>query len=133
MKYYEVIYETGSHSVMSGESDQEVRDALEVHHERAVNGMEGGPSGQPAERVKKVLIYDEHPGDYMAEGSMSADVALKELQTRLKGKDAVSVEELAAEVRQLSSAIDHDALNESRHNSQFKAKETGELSGSWSK
>lgn len=85
MPYYEVIYETGAHSVLNSESDEQVMEGLNNHHERALNGMRGqlessssrhpshdamhGP-GAPvpvathqAERVKRVLRYDTHPGD----------------------------------------------------------------------
>lgn len=86
MPYYEVIYETGAHSVLFGENDEAIREGLVEHHTRALNGgpgqlasssskhpshdeMHGAAAPVPiaahaAERVKKVLVYpDAHPGD----------------------------------------------------------------------
>lgn len=131
MNYYEVIYETGAHSVVSGEDDKEVLKGIKAQHERAVNGEPGGPAGHPAERVKAVLKYDKHPGDYGAEGSVSKEVLKSELNTLTTGladeNGVVSVEQMAAGVRSISSAIDHGALAESRHASMFKAKEVASL------
>lgn len=136
MPHYEVIFETGAHSVMYADSDEEALEGLNEQHRRAVAGEFGGHAGRernfPAERVKEVLVYDEHPSDFGQDGTVSGEVALAELTGRLKGKKVVSVEELAAEIRQLSSAIDTDAIEESRHNSQFKMKETKKLKGDWS-
>ena len=131
MSYYEIIYETGAHSVVSGDSDKEVLKGIKAHHDRAVNGEPGGPAGQPAERVKAVLKYDRHPGDYGSEGTVSKEVLKSELDALSKGladeNGVVSVEELAAAVRDLSNPVDNGALSDSRHASMFKAKEAESL------
>lgn len=131
MSYYEVIYETGAHSVVSGDSDKEVLKGIREQHQRAVNGQDGGPAGHPAERVKTVLKYDKHPGDFGAEGTVTKEVLGTELSTLKTGlsdeNGVVNVEEFAAGVRAISSPVDHGALAESRHASMFKAKEVETL------
>lgn len=130
-KYAEVIFETGSHSVMSYESEDELKNALQVQHERAVNGMTGGPTGHPAERVKEVLLYDRHPADYNPNASSSVEVMEKEVSTALAKKaeaGVVGIEEAAAHVRRLADPLDHDAMESSRQNSMYRMKEKGKLS-----
>lgn len=77
MPYYEVIYETGSHSVAYAENDEEMTRGLAEQHARARNGMPGGPTGHPAERISSVEVYDKHPADYGVEQAFSVDVAKK--------------------------------------------------------
>lgn len=81
-KHAEVIYETGAHSVVSYDDLDELKTGLKAHHRRAVEGDPGSAQDwsersdidpeeargahaiatRPAERVKRVFLYDEHPG-----------------------------------------------------------------------
>lgn len=130
--YVEVIYETGNKSVAQYADEDEARQALEAHHNRATSGEMGGPYGGPAERIKKVLMYDEHPADFGSTGLISADEAktqLSELVDSIAVGDQVSNMELAASVRELTNPHTNP---EGPLDSQYKATETGELEGAWS-
>lgn len=78
MPYYEVIFETGAHSVAFYDSEQQMKEALSAHHFRAISGGMGQlqtsssphpttgqhvPANHPAERVVAVHEYAEHPGE----------------------------------------------------------------------
>src|SRR6516164_7785968 len=121
-KYYEVIYETGTHSIVSGESDEEVLGGLRAHQARATAGDLGGPAGHPAERISKILVYDRHPGDYAL--SMTSDVAQAELAELIKkvtdANGVVDTDMLQAEIRRLADPVDNESMLQSRHNSMFK-------------
>lgn len=145
MNFYEVIYEDGTHSVMSGESDKEALDAIREAHRRAVNGLPGGaslstphPGGNdptippdrtyPATRVKRVLKYDRHPADYGA----AQVVAVEEVQKRftdaldkVKKGDMVDVPALQAEIWETT----YPMLDSGPHESNYKMPEVEELSG----
>jgi hypothetical protein len=47
MPFYEVIFETGNHSLAQYENDEEAQSALKAHHERATQGRLGTPQSQP--------------------------------------------------------------------------------------
>jgi hypothetical protein len=129
-KYFEVIYETGAHAVVHG-TEEEVLGGLTEHHRRATEGELGGPAGQPAERVKRVLVYDEHPGSYREDYIHPAD--------DINGYVKDAIEEIASpngEVH-LPTLIEHlwmagsplyrKVEQDGRLNSQFRATETAEL------
>lgn len=74
MPWYELVYETGNHSVAYYEDDEEMLSAVSAHHARAVAGERGNSLGTsnetgapipglPAERIKVVYQYKKHPGD----------------------------------------------------------------------
>lgn len=132
MNYYEVIYETGTHSIIAADSDEEALRGLVAHHARAVQGETGGPTGHPAERIKKVLKYDKHP----MEDSITATVKSEDLKTLVNEiidektlGDQVSVEEVLASVRVQTSPV---IVNSDPHESDYIEHETGTLEGSWS-
>lgn len=131
MSFYEIVYETGAHSVVSGDSDEEALLGIKEQHRRAVNGEEGGPAGHPAERVKSVFKYDVHPGSVGEENTLSAEVATKQLSELVKkSADANGVVDMgafASSVRTLTDPVDSEAVAKSRHSSMFKAKETTTL------
>lgn len=133
MPFFEVVFETGDKSVAFYESDDEARRALEAHHARAINGEAGGPTGRPAERVKHVLKYDQHPADHNLTNTLSSDElkkALPDVIEKASMGGEVSIPMVAAGIRNLTdvhTAPDH------RHDSQYKMKETGKLEGAWSK
>jgi hypothetical protein len=130
--FYEVIYETGTHSIMSAESDEEALQGLEEHQRRALAGETGGPSGHPAERIKKVLKYHKHPMEAADNQNVSVDSLKEHVNAVIDAKalgDEVSVPEVAAGVRDFTSPL---VLNNPPHESDFIAAEVGELTGSWS-
>jgi hypothetical protein len=120
MAFYEVIYENGTHSVMSGDSDEEALGGITEHHRRAVAGEAGGPDGTPAVRIKRVLKYDKHPNDY----NESQDIAAKDVSALIKDMDEVTVPAL---VDALQSHVHPMVVREGAHDSAFKMEETGEL------
>ena len=128
--FYEITYETGRVSVASYEDDAEAQRALSEHHTRAVEGLSGGPLGQPAERVAKVRVYDKHPDGWNVDQTMTTDVAKKELERLLdEGKDengVINTSQLAIRVQDLA----HPMVDErkSSFDSMFKMKEKKELS-----
>lgn len=143
MPYYETIFETGSKSIAFYENDEEAMTAAKAHHERAKTGEPGrgastprtdlGADPQqhvadyPAERVVKLLKYDEHPADLMADQTMSADVAKSEINDALKKSTengVVNLMQLAAEIRELANPVVADP---GRHDSMYKAKEVDTL------
>lgn len=125
MPFYEVIYETGSKSVAEYPDDEAAIAAVTAQHQKATTGQPGGPTGHPAERVVKVLAYDQHPGDYGQDMTMSKDVAKKALDEIMKGQgEVVNVMDLAARVRELANPHADDV---GVHDSQYKMKEEREL------
>ena len=106
MPFYEITYETGRSSVASYESEQECQDAIKAHHDRAVQGLPGGPVGAPAERIARVREFDKHPNDLNPDQTMGADVLEKEVSALVKGlsddNGVVDISRLAVEVRALS-------------------------------
>lgn len=146
-KYAEVIFEPGSHSIVSYEDEQELKDFVLEHHRRAVNGEPGAPQDQvlradlspadfavmpsidrmkdrPAERIKRVYLYDKHPVDIHP--------------TRA---NASSVNSLVSGMADENGTIDHEQLiralrdevspvypvDQGRHESIYKASASGEL------
>lgn len=134
MPYYEVIYETGAHSVADYADDAEALTATQAHNDRATRGerrLSDDPNSSPAERVVRVLKYDKHPGDYGANQSMSADVAKNALADVLTASTVDGVVDLNAvqnAIREMSSPL---AVKENPHDSQFKMQETEELELPW--
>ena len=106
MPFYEILYETGRMSVAQYADDDEAQSALKNHNDRAVSGEPGGPLGQPAERIRAVYVYANHPDAFNEDQTMTADVFDKEVLALSKGrKDAngvVNVADMGAAVAQLS-------------------------------
>ena len=126
MYWYEVIYETGEHSVMSAESDEEALRGISEQHRRATAGEPGGPSGIIATRVKRVLKYNEPPGSLYESQAVPVKEAQKWIDEALKAHtvgDLVSVPELVAALR---NGVD-PLVTSGPHESNFKAKEVTEL------
>lgn len=128
-KFAEVIFETGSKSVVSYDSLDELKEGLAEQHRRATSGESGGPTGHPAERVKEVLLYDEHPGDYLESGLLSADDVKKALPRaidELSMGGQVSVWELISHIRGMVSPLTL-ATDTGPHDSMYVVKETDSL------
>src|SRR3982751_1061999 len=102
MPFYELIFETGTHTVAEYADDEEMKSAVQGQHERAVIGADGGPAGHPAERIKQVLKYDYHPVAYNSNMQLATGDAQAELKKAIAALDVggtVSIMELAAAVR----------------------------------
>jgi hypothetical protein len=121
---YEVIFENGDHSVMSGTEDDVVAFATE-HTRRAKAGEPGGPSGEPASRIKRVLEYDGDPGDLSANPHLSKDVAASTIKEATKAAtDSNGVVDMVA----LSQSLVPQAITPSGpHESNYAAEEKAEL------
>jgi len=130
MPFVEIIYETGNSGVAFYDTEDEANGAIAAHHKRAIDGVPGGPIGQPAERIKRALVYDKHPNEYNPGDSLSADVALSEVEALIKAAaksndGVIPVGELAVQIRRLSDPM--VAGKENRFDSNFRMQETGEL------
>ena len=123
MQYAEVIFETGAHSICSVDDLDAFKEGLKIQHNRAATGERGGPVGHPAERIVKVLLYDDHPAEY------GATINSKELSKALEGV-AVGGEVSPVELRQVTGELMSPMFKADEvgpHDSAFKMKETGEL------
>lgn len=116
MKYAEVIYETGSKAVVSYDKLDELKEGLAEQHNRAVTGEAGGPLGHNAERVNRVFLYDDHPG----ESSGLVNVAeAKRILGDLAVGDQISAAEVTEALRDAASPVYTEDLG--RHESNYKA------------
>ena len=89
MPYYEIVYETGNHSIAEYADDEEASNALQAHHDKAKTGQSAtpesqtrtdlgdapvaGPTSWPAERIAKVYKYDKHPADLGSDNKVNAE------------------------------------------------------------
>lgn len=120
MHHYEVIFEDGDHSILAAEDDAEVLRFAKEQHQRAKSGLPGGPAGHRATRVAKILKYDAHPVDLTPDG-----YSVDELASNLK---AVADDNGVVSTHQLQALAKRPALvNSGPHESNFQAKESGEL------
>lgn len=124
MKHAEVIFETGSKSVVSYSNEDELKSFIAEQHRRAIMGEVGGPTGHPAERITKVLLYDQHPANYLAGGRVDAK-ALSELVKGMTEDGTVDAQQLTQALRDEVSPVYPNA--QGRHESQYKMPETSEL------
>lgn len=130
--FYEIIYETGNNSIASYENDEEAIRAISEHHRRAKNGEEAqasNPQMGPAERIVKVLKYDEHPATYLeSQAVVATDVmaAVEEAINKYRVGDMVSVPQVAQAVREITSPV----VDSEKHESNYKMEERGKLDAS---
>ena len=121
--HWEVIYETGSHSVVQPENEEDAKEALKEQHRRASAGEQGGPTGHAAERVKRVLVYDDHPANIL--NTMHKDEALaraKEVVNELADENGVV--DLSAVGREIEY---RPRVESGPHESNYRMDETDEL------
>jgi hypothetical protein len=143
--YYEIIYENGEHSIAQYDNDEEALSAINAHVERAMTGVPGTPQSSlrndltempanlnatwAAQRVVKVLKYDDHPADYSeTANNLTADVAKKQLADLI---DEVSVDGVV-NMQELAVAVSTSTsprVDSKPHESNYKMQETGELKG----
>jgi hypothetical protein len=128
MPYYEVIYETGEVAVLHCADDEEALLGLQEQHRRAVAGEQNGPQEGRASRVKRVLRYADHPGDYRASGQVDKKDLLAEVKTLVDaledGANQVNVLQFAEHVKTIVHPMQPV---ESNHDSRFKVAEEAEL------
>lgn len=124
--YAEIVFETGSKSVTQVDDLDELKAFAQEHHRRAVNGEAGGPTGHNAERIKKVLLYENHPGDDTNSDQLDAQTVSDLISGMAGNKGKVSMSQLVAALRDEASPV--YTLDQGRHASQFKADAVKEFS-----
>src|SRR5437016_4814092 len=117
MPYAEVIYEPGSKSVVSYDNEDELKGFLMEHHNRAKQGEPGGPAGNPAERVTKVILYENHPADFGVGGKVNAET-LNNLLSGMAKDGQVDGHQLVEAVRDEMSPV--YPIDQGRHESMYK-------------
>ena len=122
-QYAEIIFETGSKSLMKIDNMDDAKEALKEQHRRAMQGEPGGPVGQSAERIKEVLLYDEHPGGLRENGLLDTK-SIKEAVDKVALGDQVSAWEAIAAIRDTLNPLSND---ETAHTSKYEMKESGKL------
>lgn len=147
MPYAEVIFETGAKSIVSYDSEDELKDFVTEHMRRVTTGEPGAPQEQygrndvspadfnnmpsldkmkdrPAERVHKVFLYNEHPVDLHTKGADAS--TLHTLVEGMTDKDGrVDHEQLIRALRDEVSPV--YPVDQGRLESQYKAEAVGEL------
>lgn len=150
-KFAEVIYETGAHSIISIDDMDEFKAGLAEHHRRAMSGEPGAPQEQygrndvdpadfavypsldamksrPAERIKRVFVYDQHPADLVPvgnDGTTEVDVdSVNELVSGMADTSSgkVNMHRLVQALRDEASPV--YPVNQGRHESQYKMQGT---------
>lgn len=122
MKHWEVIYETGAHAVVRPENEEDAKEALAEQHRRALAGEPGGPTGHAAERIKRVLVYDSHPGE------VTQNVSVDEAKARFAALLDEHAENGVVNLQQLGASIEaRPRVASAPHESNYRAKETDEL------
>lgn len=123
MGYYEVIFENGDHSILQSDDDNSVVAFAKEHHRRATAGEPGGPTGEPATRIVRVLAYDSDPSD--VPHTLSKDVAaatIKEAQKLATDDNGV------VDLDELQHALDPPVIVDSDpHESNYLVEQSGEL------
>lgn len=124
--FYEVIYEDGSSSVMTADSDAEALEGIKEAHKRATSGqrsLQSDPNSPPASRVKRVMVYKTHPNEYNVDQVIDSKEASEAVKA-LTSSERVSVPELVSTLRGLTNPLIDNAAP---HESKFQMKETREL------
>lgn len=116
--YAEIIFETGSKSVQGPSDEDGVKRFCVEHERRAREGEEGGPTGHPAERISRVILYEDHPGN-LHNPRVSVD-AIQNLVQGMADKDGtIDHEQLTRALRDEASPL--YPVNQGRHESLYKA------------
>lgn len=146
-KYAEIIFETGAKSLLVYENESEVEAFVREHHRRAISGEPGATQDQvlradlgpedfavmpsidqmksrPAERVSKVYLYNEHPGD-----TYDSRVSVDTVKTLIDGMagdgNTINHEQLVAALRDEASPV--HIQDQGRLESFYKVDADGEL------
>lgn len=124
MPFFEVIFETGEHSIMQADDQSYILSFANTHHARAKAGLPGGPAGYPAERVVRILTYDEDPAELSASPFLSKDVAA----STIKQAASISTEDGVLDVNAFIHEMAPVAIVDTEaHESNYSAAETGEI------
>lgn len=143
MKYAEVIYETGDKSVVSYDDLDELKGGLYEQHRRAIAGEPGSAQDyntrsdlgaaeeaaahriatRPAERVKRVILYDTHPADLVSVGNegnqpIDSQQAHKLVDAMTQGDGSLNMHQLTQALRDEASPV--YPVDQGRHESMFK-------------
>jgi len=121
----EVIYETGSKSVLDNVTEEELKSFLTEHNRRALEGEIGGPTGHPAERVTKVLLYDQHPANFNLEGLVDATTLKTLIDGMADSNGQVNGNRLIEAIRDEVSPV--YPVDQGRHASLYKMPESSEM------
>lgn len=147
MHYAEIIFETGSKSLLSYEDESEVVDFVREHHRRAVNGEPGATQNQvlradlgpedfavmpsldqmksrPAERISKVYLYDKHPNESF-DSTVPVDVVKQLVEGMAGDSGKVDHEQLMRALRDEVSPV--HTMDQGRLESIYKAEADGQL------
>lgn len=130
MKFAEVIYETGAKSIVSYNDEDTLVGAIAEQHRRALNGEDAGPQlGRPAERVSRVLLYDEHPANFNEASTVSTEALSALVNKKAVGGLVSKVELEEALTKAVSPLVDQGSESgTARHDSLYKMPEVSELS-----
>lgn len=142
MPFYEVIYETGNHSIASYEDDEEANQALTAHNDRAKSGQPGTPESTarpdvpdqstqtwPAERIARVLVYNDHPATYNESQAVDPNVLQQAAEANTNPDGTVNAMQAAASIREATSPF---VPQEGPHDSSYAMQADHELNGNWS-
>jgi len=124
--FYELIYENGDSSVMSVDSEEEALEAIKEAHRRATSGersLQSDPASPPASRIKRVLVYDRHPGDYGEDQMVKSNEVGEAVKAHTKD-GTVDIRNLVSSLRGLTDALIN---NPAPHESKYQMKESSEL------
>lgn len=130
MPYYEIIYETGEHSIACYENDDEALDATGEQNRRAALGEKASSTrtdGPPATRIVRVLKYNRHPADYNVDqllGTADVDSAMDSVADNT---GIINVPALVSKLRDEVSPLEESGP----HDSNYKMKESTELTLPW--
>lgn len=128
--YYEILYETGAHSVACYEDDEEMLAAVTAHHARATNGELGlnVAGGHNAERIVKVLKYEVNPGEGVPVDQKTAlKLVADTVEEHTADNGAVDLVGLAQVLRDAASPT----VESKAHESNYKAEETEVFEEGW--
>jgi thiamine pyrophosphate-dependent acetolactate synthase large subunit-like protein len=143
MPFYEVIYETGNHSIASYENDDEATQALTAHNDRAKSGQPGTPESTarpdvpdqstqtwPAERIARVLVYNDHPATYNEAQVVTTQAVEEAVRASTDTEtNTVNAMQAAASIREATSPF---VPQEGPHDSSYAMEADHELNGNWS-
>lgn len=130
MPYYEIIYETGEHSIACYDNDDEALSATGEQHRRATAGEKASSTrndGPPATRVVKVLKYHTHPADFNVDQLLD----VKQVDSTMHGvanqAGIINVPRLIEQLRDATQPLKES----SAHDSNYKMEEEKELALPW--
>lgn len=114
---------------MEAENDEAVIAAVKEQHNRAKSGLAGGPAGHRADRVARVLRYDEHPGDDKHVTDLDEKQTMARVREAMEEVDMSAPNSLQEVARVLVPPV---VLDTPAHDSNYAVKESGELDpASW--